>query len=87
MSFGMWLLAVFIPPLYFAIRGRWVACIINGVFYLLSFPLLFVMGLGLFTGFLCAAHACWDLYSSLQERAIQRQATAIAEKMGRETPP
>lgn len=85
MSFGMYLLAIFIPPLYLLIRKRWIAAIVNGTFYLLSLPLLFVFGVGIFLWFFCALQVVWDLRATIREREMQRQAHLMAEKM-RETP-
>lgn len=82
MSFGMLLLAFFLSPVYFAVRGRWVAAIINGIFYVTALFTLF-FGFGIFIWIFCVAHAVWDLISHRQEQIIQRQATAIAAKMGK----
>lgn len=82
MSFGMLLLAFFLSPVYFAVRGRWVAAIINGIFYVTAL-LTLIFGFGIFIWLFCVAHAVWDLASHRQEQIIERQATAIAAKMGR----
>jgi len=80
MSFGMYLLVIFCPPLYFAVRKRWVAMVINGMFYLAAIPLLFI-GVGIILWGLCALHAAWDLMHVIREKQMQRQAALIVEKM------
>ncbi len=80
MSFGMWFLAVFLPPVYFMVRGRWIAAIINGFFWGLG--LLFSLALiGLPLVLLCIAHAGIDVARHTREKEMQRQAQLIAREM------
>lgn len=81
MSFGMYLVAVFCSPLYFMLRGRWIAAIVNGGFYLLSLPLLFALGAGVIVWMFCVVHAVWDMRAVMREQEMQRQAALIAERM------
>ncbi|MEA3245411.1 MAG: hypothetical protein U9Q74_04585 [Gemmatimonadota bacterium] len=76
-SFGLYLLAVFCPPAYFAVRHKWASFAINGLVYLVSFPLLLFFGVGLFTWMLSSVHAVWHVRAEL----IEHHATVIALKM------
>ena len=73
----MMLLAIFLPPAYFFLAGRPFAGAIHLLFWLISIPLFFFFGLGIFIWFFQAMLAVWDLRRQLQ----MEQATAIAEKM------
>lgn len=84
MSFGMVLCGIFCPPAYFALRGRWVVAAVHGVLYLLALLCVFsVIGFvfGVILWLFGYVHAMWDLRAVVTEKAIQRQAEAIAEKM------
>jgi hypothetical protein len=76
----MYLCAVFISPLYFILRGRWVSFIINSIFYGIACVLaLSIVGLPIapFFWIVAAAHAGY----SLRKEMMVEQATLIAEKM------
>lgn len=81
MSFGTVMLAFFCSPLYFAMRKRWGALILNGILYVLALITLPVFGLGVLFWIIAFAHAMWDLRSVMLEKAMQRQAELIAQKM------
>lgn len=83
MSFGMYLVAFFCSPLYFLIRGKMGAALLNGFFYFLALATLLVFGLGIFFWFFCALHAMWDLRSHIRSQEIKSQAEAIAREMGK----
>ncbi len=85
----LYLTAIFISPLYFAIKGKWGACLLNSLFYGTA-VLLLVTFIGAFLApipwFVAAVHAIWDLRKQLMEE----QATIIADKMAaamRQSPP
>lgn len=80
MGFGMWLLAILLPPVYFIVRGKWVAATLNGIIWLISFPLMLVV-VGFFTWILCVAHAGWDLAQAKQDEMMKKQATFLAQQM------
>lgn len=81
MGFGMYLIAIGCPPLYFAMRKRWIAACLHTIICITALPMLFLFGLGLLFWFVSAGHACWDLGMELRNDAIQKQAEAIANKM------
>lgn len=76
-----YLIAVFIPPLHFAIRNRWGAFAFSATMCLLSIPLLAVFGIGIFFWFIAAVHAMWDLRHEVMEEHATMIATKMAEKM------
>lgn len=78
----MYFVILFVPPLYFAIRKKWGACIVNGFFYLCSFPLLFFFGFGVLIWALCIGHAGWHLRRELMDEQAQMIATRMVEKIG-----
>jgi len=69
-------------PLYFVIRKKWGAFLINGFFYLWSIPLLFFAGFGAIIWALCVGHAGWHLRKELMDEQAQMIATRMVEKMG-----
>lgn len=83
-NFGHLVLAILCPPLYFFIRGRWVAGIIHSGIYLLALITL-IFGVGFLFWLVGVTHAMWDVRVRLQEDAIQRQAEVLADKMGSPT--
>jgi hypothetical protein len=52
-----YIIAILVPPLAILLCGRWVHFVVNLILWLLSFPLLFFMGIGIFVWLLCAAYA------------------------------
>lgn len=73
-------MAVFIPPVYFMMKQRWIAFTIHSIIYL--FAIIFtltVVGavIGIPLWFISATCAMWDLRKQLMEE----QATIMAEKM------
>lgn len=80
MSFGLYLIAFFLPPLYFLLRGKWLSFAINLCLWLLSIPLLFVFGLGIFVWLITVVHAMWHVRREL----VDEHATAIARRMAEE---
>ncbi len=74
------LLVFFLPWAYFFTAGRPVAGSVHLVVWLISIPLIFVFGLGIFVWGAQVTMAAWDLRRQVQEE----QATAIATKMAAE---
>ena len=80
MKFTSYLLAVFLPPLYFLTKKKWVACVITSFLFLLSliFYIMVVLApLGLILWALSAGFAGWDVRTSM----MHEHATILAEKM------
>ena len=83
----IYLVAVFLPPLYFLIKKRWAAFI--GTSFLLVLSLFLAMTVvllpvSLILWALCAVVAIWDLRKRLVNENAEVLATKMAEKM-RET--
>lgn len=76
----IYLVAVFIPPLYFFIKGRWIAGIIHSILYFFAIVLCISM-VGVIVGFplylISAVCATWDL----RKRLVEEQTTLLAKKM------
>jgi hypothetical protein len=76
----IYLLAIFISPVYFIVKKRWGAFLLNSIFYGTALLLLLSIVGALFAFFpwmIAAIHAVWDLRKQLMEE----QATIIAQKM------
>ncbi len=76
-SFGTYLLALFLPPLFFITRKRYIAAIINLILCVVSIPFFFVFGSGIFLWLLCATWSMWNLKNEVMDNHIQAQAEAI----------
>lgn len=76
-----WLLAVLLPPVYLFSRGRVGAGLLNGFFFLLSFPLLFIFGIGVLTWLFCVFHACYYLKGEWEEQQADRIANRAAARV------
>lgn len=76
----IYLVAIFISPLYFIIKGRWGAAILNSIFYGTAVLLLltFVFAIAApFPWMIAAIHAVWDL----RKQMMEEHATIMAKKM------
>jgi hypothetical protein len=74
-----YLVALFVPPLYFALRKQWGACAFNSMLYLLALATL-IVGVGVFFWFVAVAHAMW----SLRKELMVEHATIMAKKFAEE---
>jgi len=83
-TFFAYLLALFLPPLYFFSRKRIVAGIVSLILLVISIPLLFLFGIGFFVWLFDAAWAIWNLRHEMLEAHIQDQANRIAKAMKEE---
>ena len=81
----MYLVVIFIPPLYFLIRKSWGAFVLNGVLYglaWLTLPMLFLlMPFSLVFWFLAVGHATWHLRKEFAEEHAGLIATKMAEEL------
>jgi len=72
----MYLIIIFISPLYFLIRKKWGAFILNSILYLLACATL-LFGIGFIFWILAVGHAGWHL----RKEGMVEQAELIAKKM------
>jgi len=77
----MWLAAFLCSPLYFLIRKKWGAFVINSILYLMGWITIWIFGLGLIFWFIGIAHAMWDLKFKVARTLMEEQAELIAKKM------
>jgi hypothetical protein len=80
-SFATYLLALFVPPLYFATRRKWWAFVVNSFFYCVSLGFLLTIVFAIVAPLfwiLCVAHAFFDLSFTMRDLAIQKQAEVLA---------
>ena len=75
----MYLLIIFISPLYFVFRKKWGAFILNSILYLLAVCTVMFFGIGLIFWMLAVGHAGWHLRKEL----MMEQATMIAQEMAK----
>ena len=76
----IYLIAIFVPPLYFLIKRRWLAFILSTFLFILS-PFLLMTGIlapvALFFWFACAICALWHL----RQQVTRENARILAEEM------
>lgn len=80
MKFTSYLLAVFLPPIYFATQKKWLAFVITSACFFLSlifYMMVVLFFLGLILWGLSSGFAIWDL----RKRMVDERATILAEKM------
>ena len=73
----MLFIIIFISPLYLAIRGKWLAFIVNLFLYVLSLFTLLIFGLGIIPWALGVYHAWWHH----RKYENDQQAKKIASEM------
>lgn len=71
---------LFASPLYFAIRGKWGAFVLNSVLYVTAL-LTLIFGVGVFFWLLGVGHASWHLRTELMEEHAAIMARKFAEEM------
>jgi len=84
-----YLCIIFIPPLYFMIRGRWGGFLLNSFLYGLALLcVLSIVGMPAAVVFwlLAVGHASWHLRRELMEEHADLIATKMAEKMNPKPP-
>jgi hypothetical protein len=72
-----YILAIFIPPLAMVGCRKPIQLLINLAFWLLSLPLLLVMGIGAFVWLFCSIHALIVCSSCAADRRLDRIVNAI----------
>ena len=80
----MLFVVLFVPPLYFLMRGKIGACIFNSFFYGLACLFLITIiffWIAPFFWILSVAHAGWHLRKEMATQMIQEHAEVLATKM------
>ena len=80
----IYLVAIFIPPLYFLIKERWLGFIVSSFLLVLSVLLAMtwiLIPVSLILWALCSVVAVWDLRKRLVHENAEILATKMAEKM------
>lgn len=80
----IYLVAVFIPPLYFLIKKKWFAFCVSSFLLFLSviFAIMIVLlPVSIILWILCAIVAVWDVRKRLMHEHAEMLSTKIAEKM------
>lgn len=67
-----YLIALLVPPLYFALEGKWLAFAANGMLYGMACYSVFTMGIGAFFFFWLSAavHALWQLRKAIMQEEV-----------------
>ncbi|HLC43217.1 MAG TPA: hypothetical protein VJO34_16525 [Methylomirabilota bacterium] len=81
-----YLAIIFVSPLYFALRGKWGAFILNALLYLTALFTVFLFGLGVFFWALAVGHAAWHYRKELMAEHAELIAQKMAEQF-RSAPP
>lgn len=80
----IYLVAIFIPPLYFLIKKRWLALLgsLVAFFFAVIFAIMMVLlPLSFILWGICSIVAVWDLRKRLVRESAEVLATKMAEKM------
>jgi hypothetical protein len=88
----IYLVAIFIPPLYFLLKKRWLALIgsLVAFFFAVIFAIMMILlPLSFILWGLCSVVAVWDLRKRVMHEHADVLATKMAEKMRevQSTPP
>jgi hypothetical protein len=75
-----YLVSFVVPPLGILMCKRWGHAIVNLIFWLASFPLLFFMGIGVVVWLLCIAHALAVCRMSSVDKRLNRLVGAIQSR-------
>lgn len=85
----MYLVVIFLPPLYFLIRKSWGAFVLSAILYGLAWatlPLLFfLLPFSLVFWFLSVGHAFWHLRKEFAGEQADMIATRMAEELKKES--
>ena len=79
-SFMLALCCMFIPPVYFIVRKRYAAAVVNGIIWLAAFPSLIILPLGIGLWFIAAGWAGWNMGHDSTEYQAQKIGEAVASK-------
>lgn len=79
----IYLVAILLPPLYFAIRKKWGACVFSAIGYAFALVFLIIPPVGIFIWFTTAVHAVWTLRKEVMQEHAQMIAKAIVEEQGK----
>ena len=77
----MYLIVIFVSPVYFLIRKKWGAFVLNAILYLLALFTVFIFGIGIIFWLLAVGHAGWHLRKELMKEHAQMIATELVAKM------
>ena len=83
----MYLIVLFISPLYFLIRKKWGGFILNSILYCIAFVFLVTLvfaWIGAFFWILAVGHAGWHIKQENMEKHADMVATKMAEKLKEE---
>lgn len=72
-----YLLAIFLPPLAVLVCKKPLQFVVNLLIWLVSLPLLFFMGVGVFIWLLCSVHALIVCSNTTADRRVERLVNAI----------
>lgn len=86
----MYLVAIFIPPVYFIVRKKWGGFVINSIFYglacLLVLSIVFILAAPIFWA-IAMVHAMWHVRKDMFLEQAEVLATKMAEKMSQVSQP
>jgi len=77
----MYLVIIFVSPLYFIFRKKWGAFILNAILYLLGWVTISIFGTGIIFWLLGIGHAAWHLRKELMKEQAQMIANEMVAKM------
>ena len=75
-----YILAIFLPPFALLVCKKPIQFVLNLILWLLSFPLLFVFGIGGFVWLACSVHALFVCGTTRADRQVERVVAAIKNR-------
>lgn len=76
----MYLVIIFMSPLYLAIRKKWGAFSLNLILYILAWVTVWIFGLGVLFWALGVGHAMWHFRHQVHTEQAQAIAVEIAKR-------
>lgn len=80
---GMYVVIFFLAPIYYAVRGRWIAFAISGALYTGALLTFVIIPLSMFLWFLATAPAIWAYRSEILVAHAKRTGEETAAAMVR----
>ena len=76
----IWLVVILISPLYFILRKKWGAFILNAILYILFLCTFLIFGIGFIFWAIGVGHAAWHLRKEVMKEHANMIADAIVAK-------
>jgi len=83
-GFGQYVLAIFLTPIYYGLKGKWGAFIATAILYLIATLTMPLLGLGIVFWMAAAAPATWSLRNDIMVAHARRTGEETAAAIDRQ---